>query len=67
MSNLQVQFEDNMYNGIAIKFVDGLVVSADGQMIRHGTTSSDFDGNQFGVQFAANGILMTSVTEEKKW
>ena len=43
--------------------MDGLLVTGDGRMIRHGTTALVVDGSIFGVQFAANGILMSSNME----
>ena len=49
---------------MAIKLVDGLLVSGDGRIICHGTTASQFDGQLFGIQFSANGISMNSKVEE---
>ena len=60
MSNLEVTVHGRQYKGLAIKIIDGLLVTADGRFIRHGTTSSIFDGSIFGYQFALNGISMSS-------
>lgn len=42
LNNLQVTFGEQVYNELAIKLVDGLLVSADGHFIRHRMTSSEF-------------------------
>lgn len=63
LSNLKVKMDGHDYTGLAIKLVDGLLVTGDGQMICHGTTTSRFNGSIFGIQFAANGISMGSKLE----
>ena len=64
LGNLKIKVNDTEYTGLAIKIVDGLIMTADGRMIRHGTTASDYDGSIFGMQFAANSISMGSKLEE---
>jgi len=64
LSNLQLEVDGIFFNGVAIILIDGLLVSGDGRIIRHGTTASQFDGLLFGIQFAANGISMNSRIEE---
>ena len=63
LSNLQVKVETKVYNGLAIKLVNGLLISGDGQMIQHGTTSSKVDSCIFKLQFSANGVSMKSKVE----
>lgn len=60
MGNIKVKVKGHIYTGLAIKLVDGLIISGDGQMICHGTTASFFDGSLFGIQFAANVVSMGS-------
>lgn len=64
LGNLKVTVQGKEYNGLAIKLVDGLLITGDGRMLRHGTTTSDFNGTIFGYQFAANGITMSSKIEK---
>jgi hypothetical protein len=63
MSNLKIDIHGRVYTGLAVKLVDGLLVAGDGHIICHGTTASEFDGSIFGIQFAANGISMSSKME----
>jgi len=63
MSNLRVEKQGHVFTGLAIKLVDGLIVTGDGRMICHGTTTSKFNGEIFGIQFAANGVSMSSKME----
>src|SRR5687767_4900169 len=60
LSNLCIKVQESYYNGMAFKLVDGLVVTGNSQIIHHGTTSSKFNGSIFGIQFAANGISVSS-------
>lgn len=63
LSNLKVSVNGRVYNGLAIKLVDGLLMTGDGRFIRHGTTTSKVKGTIFGYQFAANGVSMSSNIE----
>ena len=59
-SNLQVRDAGKNYNGMAIKLVDGLILSGNGHMLCHGNTTLQFLGTIFGIQFSANGVSITT-------
>jgi len=63
MSNLKINICGREFTGLAVKLVDGLLVSGNSHIICHGTTASEFDGSIFGIQFAANCISMGSKME----
>ena len=66
LSNLKIIHEEKHYNGLAIKLIDSLLILGDGQILRHGTTVTEFLGTIFGIQFAANAISMTSTFDLQK-
>ena len=66
MSNLSLEVEGVKYNGVAVKLVDGLMITFDGRMIRHGTTICDHVGPIHGFHIAANGISMRSKERSKR-
>ena len=60
LSNTMVHVNEVDYNGVAIKLVDGVMLTFDGRMIRHGTTKCHHNGKIYGFHVGPNAITIWS-------
>jgi len=58
LANAEVDYNGKKWKGVAIKLTDGIMISFDGRMIRHGTTECTRVERIYGFHISANAITM---------